>query len=104
PREIGPRGGTMEANDLLTALFTLQKLNSLKTDLAIQVAEIYARQRDSEQELDLRRGLHAIGGARARFNELGMLEFMSEQRQRDEKVKNDYRDICQQIKDLEEQI
>jgi len=94
----------VDYSPLFPKLFELQKLVSRKAELAIQVAGVYAHERSSHLELDLKRSIHSVGGARARFNEEGMLRYMQEQRERDEEVKSEYREICEQIKELEEQI
>lgn len=94
----------MDYSPLFIKLFELQRLVSRKTELALQVAGAEARERSYHLELDLRRSIHSVGGARARFNEASHIDFMSEQRERDEALKTEYREVCQQIKQLEEQI
>ena len=91
----------MDTQQQMAALLELQKLVSRKADLAITVAGIYARERSYHLELDLRRSIHSVGGARARWNESGHIAFMQEQYHRDEEEKAEYREVCEQIKLLE---
>jgi hypothetical protein len=94
----------MDYSSLFPKLFELQKLISRKADLAVQVAGVSARERSYQLELDLRRSIHSVGGARARWNEVGFLEFMREQRERDEATKAEYRNLCERINELTEEI
>jgi hypothetical protein len=94
----------MDYGPLFPKLFELQKLISRKAELALRVAGADARERSYRLELDLRRDIHKVGGERARFNETGHISFMQEERERDEVIKADYRELCVQITTLEEQI
>lgn len=92
----------MDTNVLIGKLFELQMLTSRKTDLAIQVADTYTRERAAQMSLDFKRGLHRAGGPR--FNEEGVIEHMSEERARNAEIRAEHRVVCAQVEALQAEI
>jgi hypothetical protein len=84
---------------MLAKLLELQKLNGRKTELVLQLAELYARKLDQDRGRDL--NLHRRDEHRLHYDNSVYMESWREDQAKGLKLRAEYTEVCEQIKTLE---
>jgi hypothetical protein len=89
----------MDTQEMLAKLFELQKLNSGKAELVLQLAELYARKLDRDRGRDL--NLHRRDEHQRHYDDSIYMEFWREDETKGSELHAEYNEVCEQIKTLE---